>query len=453
MNKNILVLLKLYKGDTNPFDECALECALSFNDSHVTVLAMAPLPCKESLENITRLGADAILISDPLYAGSDTVATSKVLARAISQIKPDLIFAGRESVDGNTAQVPAMLSELTGYDLVEKVMDIDESKVALRNGQVKEIKDKQILTFEKFKLLRAPSIFSKKREVKIIDNSVLQLKEDEVGLDGSPTRVIKSYSNESGRRFCEFINYQDLDDVVSRSLQKKSEVKEEKINKVPFIHFVGNLAKIAAKYAQNVEKIEVDGLSIDEIVKKIESIKPEIILWEENEKYKPLAARVAIKMNYGLCADCVSFNYVDKQFIITRPALGGDVIANIISNSKVKMATIKAETNNEEGVAITVGRGVLPYLDKVEKLAKKYNAQIYCSRPLADNGNFDYKKQVGLTGITIAPKVCITIGTSGAVQHIVGIDRSQTIIAININKREKIFDYANYGIVMDIKEL
>ena len=117
------------------------------------------------------------------------------------------------------------------------------------------------------------------------------------------------------------------------------------------------------------------------------------------------------------------------------------------------MATIKAEANNEEGVAITVGRGALPYLDRVEKLARKYNAQIYCSRPLADNGNFDYKKQVGLTGITIAPKVCITIGTSGAVQHIVGIDRSQTIIAININKREKIFDYANYGIVMDIKEL
>ena len=94
-----------------------------------------------------------------------------------------------------------------------------------------------------------------------------------------------------------------------------------------------------------------------------------------------------------------------------------------------------------------------PRIPRIKQKKHKYNAQIYCSRPLADNGNFNYKKQVGLTGITISPKVCITIGTSGAVQHIVGIDRSQTIIAININKKEKIFDYANYGIVMDIKEL
>ena len=69
MNRKIAVLLKIYKGDLNPFDECALECALSLTNRDITVLAMAPLAFKEKLESLTRLGVKAVLISDPLYAG------------------------------------------------------------------------------------------------------------------------------------------------------------------------------------------------------------------------------------------------------------------------------------------------------------------------------------------------------------------------------------------------
>ena len=229
--------------------------------------------------------------------------------------------------------------------------------------------------------------------------------------------------------------------------------KEEVINKVPLIHYVGNLQDVALKYGEQAEEIKVDDLSVEEIIKLIDQASPKVILWEENEKYKVLASRVAIRMNIGLCADCVSFNYIDGKFVITRPALGGDVIADIVSSSPIAMATIKATSINNEQVAITVGKGAIQNIDQIQKFADKYHAKIYCTRPLADSGLIDYSRQVGLTGITIAPKVCITIGTSGAVQHIVGINKSQTIIAMNISKKEKVFDYADYGVVIDSKDI
>ena len=453
MNKHILVLLKIYKGDLNPFDECALECALSYPDSKVTVIAMSPPSHLETLKNLTRLGCDAVLISDKLYAGSDTIATTKVLARAIETIKPDLIFAGRQSMDGNTAQVPMMLAELLNYVLVKKVISIDGNIATTRSNAKFEIKENQLLTFEKFKLLRAPSIFSKTKDVQLIDNSLLKIKENEVGLQGSPTQVIKSYSNESDRRFCKFVEYSDLDKIIKESLVKKPVLKQTKINKISTIHYVGNLKEVAKKYAEKTIEIDVNGLNINEIISKIKQEKPQVVLWEENDKYKELAARVAIKMNVGLCADCVSFNNLNSKFVITRPAIGGDVIADIVSNSNISMATIKAANSSQEDVAITIGKGAIQYLSRIQKLADKYKAKVYCTRPLADSGLVDYSKQVGLTGITISPKVCITIGTSGAVQHIVGINKAQTIIAINLNKKEKIFDYADYGVVMDAKNI
>ena len=453
MNRKIAVLLKIYKGDLNPFDECALECALSLTNSEITVLAMAPLAFKEKLESLTRLGVKTVLISDPLFAGSDTIATSKVLAKAISILNPDLVFAGRQSVDGDTGQVPSMLSELLGFDLFREVMDINDNDFVLRDSKEIKLDRKQILTFEKFRLLRSPSIFSTKSEVEVWDNKVLGFDEKEVGLKGSPNQVIKSYENDSDRRFCEYINYSDLDKTIQNALKEEKSLKEAKVNKAPLIHYIGNIKNVAEKYANKVQKIEIEDLTISEICARIAEISPKIVLWEENDKYKPIAAKVAIRLNVGLCADCTSFDYSNGKFIITRPALGGDVFADIICSSSISMATTKNLDNKKQDVAITVGRGGIKYYEQIQKLAKKYNATVYCSRPIADEGLMDYSLQVGLTGIMINPKVCLTIGTSGAVQHIAGIKKSQTIIAINNDKKAKMFDYADYGILMDAKNI
>ena len=446
-------MLKIYKGDISPFDECAIECALSFPESEVTLVAMAPLSQIETLENLTRLGANAIIISDNMYAGSDTIVTAKILGRFLEKEKPDLIFAGRESLDGNTGQVPLMLSELTGYTLVDRVMSLDNNVALLRNTDKVQLSSHQIVTFEKFKLLSSPSMFSKKKEVKIVDNNYLGFSKDEVGLIASPTRVIEIYTNENDRRICEFINYEQLDEVVSHSLTKNITERKEEINRAPIIYYVGKLYDIATRFGEKAIEIKVDNLTIQEIIEKIEELKPPIILWEENEKYKPLASRVAMRMNQGLCADCVSFDYRNNRFVMIRPALGGNIIATIVSNSSISMATIKATSETKEDVAITIGRGAINHFDKILNLANKYHAKIYSTRPLADSNFLPYETQVGLTGITITPKVCITLGTSGAIQHVVGINKSTTIIAINNNKKEQIFCFSDYGIVMDIKDL
>ena len=454
MNKKILVLIKIYKGDLNPFDECALECALSLKNADVSVLAMSPLSFKPVLEKLTRLGVNSYLVSDIKYAQSDTISTSYILSNAIKLINPDVVFAGRQSVDGNTAQVPLMLSKLLDFELINKVVDFDfdSEEMLLRDGQHALIKSKQIITFEKFKLLRSPSIFSKTKEVNIISNEILKLDDGKIGQLGSPTQVIKTYQNEKERRFAKFISYETLDNIVDISLKKDRSYCYEKINKAPCIFYIGDIKEIAKKYGEIIIELKVDALSLSQVIDLISKERPQIILWEENDKYKLLASQVAIETGNGLCADCSSFNYLNGKFIMTRPTLGGDLLADIISTSPISMATVRKISSSNE-VAITVGKGAIKYLDNIKRFAKKYDAKIYCTRPVADENLMPYKYQVGLTGINIAPKVCICIGVSGMIQHVIGIDKANTIIAINNDKRAKIFDYADFGIVMDAKDV
>lgn len=451
-NKQILVLVKIFKGDVNPFDESALETALSLNGYDVTVLAMAPLSCLDALANLTRLGCEAILLTDTAYALSDTIATSNILSRAIEMLKPELVFAGRKSVDGDTAQVPLMISELTGYELINRVIGENNGVLALRSGEKAKIKDKEIIVFEKFRPLRAPSIFSKKKEIKIMSNADINLPLSRVGQNGSRTTVIKSYQNEEDRRFVTFIDYQELDSVIKKELHKENKEIEIKQNKLEKIHYVGDIEDVASRFTDNPIHLEIENLKIDEAIKAIKDSKAKVIIFEENDKIKELACRIAIKTDTGLCADCTNIRLENGKIVITRPALSGDVMADIICTSPISMLTMR-KNKIESDVAITVGKGAIKYIDKINALAKKYNANVYCSRPIADAGLMDYSKQVGLTGRNINPKVCILIGVSGAIQHIVGVNKSKTIIAINIDKKEKVFDYANYGIVMDANNI
>ena len=160
----ITVLLKFYRGELNPFDAAALECALSLG-AEVTALTMAPPSALPALEGITRLGARAVMLSDNAFAGSDTIATSYILAEALRGMEWDAIFAGRQSVDGDTAQVPPMLAQRLGLPLVRSVMSLGDGSVTTKEGEEIALDEKRIYTFEKIRTLRFPSIFSKKGSV------------------------------------------------------------------------------------------------------------------------------------------------------------------------------------------------------------------------------------------------------------------------------------------------
>lgn len=450
-NKKIVVCLKYFKGELNPFDGAALECALETGAKDIIALSMAPMSAFNAFQSLTRLGVKCLFISDPAYAGSDTQATSYILSEAIKRLNPDLVFCGRQSVDGDTAQVPPMLAQRIGYAIQTKVMAFDGEKVTLRSGETLVPQDRTVLTFEKIRTLRFPSIFSKPHEAETWDNGVLRLPVEKCGIKGSPTRVVKSYESTVGRRSCRFFPVQKLGELIEQALQKpRVENLQETGEKLNKVYFVGNVKSIAESIANEAIEFNVENKTPEAIAKELAG---QTVLWEDSENLKVLASKSAVLCGAGLCADCISFRVEKGRLIMTRPALGGNITADIVCESETAFATVRTVKREGSDVIFSIGKGAVEQIEKIKGFAKKYNAEICCSRIVADSGKLPYEKQVGLTGRTVCPKVYVAFGISGAVQHTCAIAGANTVIAVNTNKQERIFDYADYGIIAEAKDV
>ena len=451
-NKRIVVLLKYFKGELNPFDCAALECALETGSKDIIAVSMAPMSALNAFQSLTRLGVKGVFISDPLYAGSDTQATSLILAEAVKRLNPDLVFCGRQSVDGDTAQVPPMLAQRLHLTIKTKVIGFDGENVTLRSGETFIPQDNTVLTFEKIRTLRFPSIFSKLGEVEIWDNAILQLPQEKCGLKGSPTRVVKSYESSVGRRQCQFVGMEALDTLIQAGLQKQRvEQTEEGGQQLDKIYFVGNVKSIAQRIGSTAIELQTQGKTAEEIAKELQEKQAKAVLWEDSEDLKNLASQVAVLTGAGLCADCISFRVENEKLIMTRPALGGNVTADILCDSEMAFATVRTVKKEGSDVIFSIGNGGVNELEKIQALAEKYHAEICCSRIVADSGKLPYERQVGLTGRTVCPKVYVAFGISGAVQHTCAIAGAGMVIAVNVDKQARIFDYADYGIIDDVK--
>ncbi|MFH1092511.1 MAG: electron transfer flavoprotein subunit beta/FixA family protein [Pseudomonadota bacterium] len=191
----------------NPLDRQALEAALQIKESfggEVVLLSMAPSFAASTLREMLAMGADrAVLLSDRLFAGSDTLATAGILAAGIRKIGPfDLILCGNMTLDGSTAQVPSQLAELLGLPNVMHVAEIrwpDQNTCRLtqrvENGRivweaslpllvsvVKEINKPRYISF-------LGIIEADKKELTVWSNDILNLDPLLLGLAGSPTKM------------------------------------------------------------------------------------------------------------------------------------------------------------------------------------------------------------------------------------------------------------------------
>ena len=453
INMKIVVCIKYFNGEMNPFDECALECALSVSDD-VTVVSMGPLFVSERIKELTRLGAKrVILLSDTAFAGADTLATARTLAQCIRTINPDLVLCGRQSIDGDTAQVGPELSVFLGYKLITNVMKFGVDVCETRSG-VETVVCPAVITIERINRLRFPSILSRLSEIEIWDADKLGGDKMLYGTAGSPTKVLKTFLNERGGRNCKYIDKSEFYNLLSvlknKGIDKKTQVQKSE-TPLKEVWTVGTeVTEKAELIAEKVNIIqETDIIKIIDIIKEN---KPETVLWPANlwgRKYAPIAAAI---LGTGLCADCTSLETDGKELYMYRPARSGDIYAKIISTTLPKMATVRFLQKSDDFI-ISGGRGVHGKFDELCEFAKKLGAKAASSRPIVDSNEAPYELQIGLTGKSISPEIYMAIGISGAAQHVCAIENAKTVIAVNPDKNADIFRFADYGIICTFEEL
>jgi electron transfer flavoprotein beta subunit len=202
----------------NPADKSALLAAVKLKKQcggKVTCLTMGPASAEKILREAVMDGADRIcLITDPAYAGSDTLATSAVLAAALAHVgKPELVLCGRRSVDGETGQVGPQTAIRLGYSCVTNVLSLESAEEGfLEVSRLSEFKIEKLLVSlpavicvcETNTLSQLPSIASMRRaseiQTEILSNKELKIPPKECGHPGSPTRVLKIHRRSIEKR-------------------------------------------------------------------------------------------------------------------------------------------------------------------------------------------------------------------------------------------------------------
>lgn len=440
-------------GEINPFDACAYEEALKVKGAEIIIISMGPLSTKDFLLRLTRLGAKkAILLSDKAFAGADTLATAYALSLAVKRLNPDIVFCGRQTLVGDTAQTGPMLSVLAGTSLITNVMSIDEIGESItcttRDKGTETVSLPALLTIERINNLRLPSIMSKLGEVEVLSAEDLGAEIQKCGLAGSPTRVVKTFENELGKRKCKFISSDELPQIISETLKKRNDELEKTVSNAQKLDRVFIIGEGPRLFAETVsDDITVLPLTnAEDLAQKITELKPNAVLWGSDSLSKKLSAQVGAMLGLGLCADCTLLETDGEDLYMYRPALSGSVIAKIESLTKPAMATVRT-TQNSSDIVVSAGFGAKESIDTIKAFADKIGADMATTRKSVDNDILPYNMQVGLTGKTVSPLVYIAVGVSGAVHHIAGMQRAGTVIAINPDKNAPIFDFADYGIL------
>ncbi|MFX1375076.1 MAG: FAD-binding protein [Promethearchaeota archaeon] len=240
-------------------------------------------------------------------------------------------------------------------------------------------------------------------------------------------------------------------------------------------------------------------LYVQALTELIKKQKPEIILIGATPTGRDFAPRVAKRLNAGLTADCtgLEIDQNTRNLLQTRPTFGGTLMATIRTpNSRPQIATVrpgifkspeknKKKTNikiidykfkekdiisriikviekkknavnlEEAEIIVAGGRGVgsKEKFKIIEKLAEVLGAELGGSRVTVELNWLDQDRQIGQTGKTVSPKLYIACGISGAIQHLVGMQNAEIIVAINKDRKAPIFNVAHYGIIGDLHEI
>ncbi|HCE46254.1 MAG TPA: electron transfer flavoprotein subunit alpha [Lentisphaeria bacterium] len=272
------------------------------------------------------------------------------------------------------------------------------------------------------------------------------------------------------------IDEADLQDLVDRGVDKVVSVEAPELQ-----HFL----------------IEPYSACMHDILSKY---KPEIILGGATSTGRTLLPYVAMTAYTGLTADCTGLDIEEgtNNLLQTRPAIGGNIMATIKTpDFRPQMSTVRPRStkpapilqkgrkgeiirlkhnqkllnsrilktgfipNEEEQslhdaeIVVVAGRGIkkAENVQLIRDLANALGGTLAATRDVVDRGWLSYSHQVGLSGKTISPKLYVGVGVSGAIQHLAGMQTSETIVAINNDPEAQIFKVADFGIVGDLFEI
>jgi electron transfer flavoprotein alpha subunit len=264
-----------------------------------------------------------------------------------------------------------------------------------------------------------------------------------------------------------------------------------------------------------LETYTPDGFSIA-LRQVIESAKPDLVLLPHTYQVRDFAPKLAASLGKGspgeggkgspgnggkgLIGDCIGYRYENSKLIFVRQMFQGRTAADVVftgeppwiatfqagafradlakkradGKAPIKPFTVELKPEQirtkplelfreakqavdltEAPILVSVGRGIKApeNIPLAEKLAKLLGGEVSASRPICDEGWLPMDRQIGSSGQTVAPKLYLALGISGAIQHVVGMKGSRTIAAINKDQNAPIFEIADYGIVGDLFEI
>ena len=281
----------------------------------------------------------------------------------------------------------------------------------------------------------------------------------------------------------------------------------EKLSAVVMGKSIGSIAaEIAGKKLEGVYTVEDDKLAeytsdgyVAALKQVVEKLDPRFVILSHTYQVRDFAPKLAAALGKTFVTDCVGFRVDDGEVVFTRQIFQGKINTDVrvtgasqvlasfqagayradkveagespaaISSLEVNMSDVKIRTQadpkfqeakqavdlSQAPLIVAVGRGIKNQenIEIVKKLAQALGAEIAASRPICDNEWLPMDRQIGSSGQTVAPKLYLAVGISGAIQHVVGMKNSQTIVAINKDAEAPIFDIADYGIVGDLFEI
>jgi electron transfer flavoprotein alpha subunit len=260
-----------------------------------------------------------------------------------------------------------------------------------------------------------------------------------------------------------------------------------------------NVAEVLLIEHELLEHYTPDGYCVA-LKQLIESTKPDLVLFPHTYQVRDFVPKLAAMMGKGMIGDCVGFRDEAGKLVFVRQMFQGKTVADVSftgnapwfasfqsgafradlleprASGKAPVQAVNVCLKPEDirtkpldlfkeaksavdltqaPLIVAIGRGIKApeNIPQAEAVAKAIGGEIAASRPICDEGWLPMERQIGSSGQTVAPKLYLALGISGAIQHVVGMKGARTVVAVNKDSNAPIFEIADYGIVGDIFEI